>query len=150
SDLCVANSEYLTNYCKKYNKKSYYVGQGCKFDLFKEKKLGVIPDELKSIDSPIIGYIGALTSLRLDLELIEYIARKSPDWNIVLVGPQDEDFRNSKLHYLDNVFFLGSKEPAQLPTYINAFDVCMNPQALNDLTIGNYPRKIDEYLAMGK
>ena len=26
----------------------------------------------------------------------------------------------------------------------------MNPQALNPLTIGNYPRKIDEYLAMGK
>ena len=26
----------------------------------------------------------------------------------------------------------------------------MNPQILNDITIGNYPLKIDEYLAMGK
>ena len=26
----------------------------------------------------------------------------------------------------------------------------MNPQALNPLTLGNYPRKIDEYLAAGK
>ena len=26
----------------------------------------------------------------------------------------------------------------------------MNPQLINNLTIGNYPRKIDEYLAMGK
>ena len=26
----------------------------------------------------------------------------------------------------------------------------MNPQEVNALTIGNYPRKIDEYLAMGK
>ena len=26
----------------------------------------------------------------------------------------------------------------------------MNPQIVNDWTIGNYPRKIDEYLAMGK
>jgi glycosyltransferase involved in cell wall biosynthesis len=26
----------------------------------------------------------------------------------------------------------------------------MNPQKMNELTIGNYPRKIDEYLAMGK
>ena len=26
----------------------------------------------------------------------------------------------------------------------------MNPQLINDATIGNYPRKIDEYLAMGK
>ncbi len=29
-------------------------------------------------------------------------------------------------------------------------DVCMNPQKVNDITIGNYPRKVDEYLAMGK
>jgi hypothetical protein len=28
--------------------------------------------------------------------------------------------------------------------------VCINPQRVNDITIGNYPRKVDEYLAMGK
>ena len=33
--------------------------------------------------------------------------------------------------------------------FIN-FDVCINPQILNQMTIGNYPRKIDEYLAAGK
>jgi glycosyltransferase involved in cell wall biosynthesis len=30
------------------------------------------------------------------------------------------------------------------------FDICINPQQVNQLTIGNYPRKADEYLAMGK
>jgi glycosyltransferase involved in cell wall biosynthesis len=29
-------------------------------------------------------------------------------------------------------------------------DVCINPQLKNELTEGNYPRKIDEYLYMGK
>jgi glycosyltransferase involved in cell wall biosynthesis len=48
------------------------------------------------------------------------------------------------------VHFLGSKPPASLPAYINAFDVCINPQIVNAVTIGNYPRKIDEYLAAGK
>jgi glycosyltransferase involved in cell wall biosynthesis len=28
--------------------------------------------------------------------------------------------------------------------------VCINPQLLNTITRGNYPLKIDEYLAMGK
>lgn len=28
--------------------------------------------------------------------------------------------------------------------------MAINPQILNEVTIGNYPRKIDEYLAMGK
>jgi glycosyltransferase involved in cell wall biosynthesis len=33
---------------------------------------------------------------------------------------------------------------------MNALDVCLNPQLINEITIGNYPRKVDEYLALGK
>ena len=33
---------------------------------------------------------------------------------------------------------------------MNALDVCLNPQLVNEITIGNYPRKVDEYLALGK
>jgi len=51
---------------------------------------------------------------------------------------------------MDNVFFLGSRDASELPNYIKGFDVAINPQLINDATIGNYPRKIDEYLAMGK
>ena len=66
------------------------------------------------------------------------------------IGPEDEDFKESKLHSLQNVFFLGAKIPKTLPAYIAAFDVCINPQLISEVTIGNYPRKVDEYLAMGK
>jgi teichuronic acid biosynthesis glycosyltransferase TuaH len=45
---------------------------------------------------------------------------------------------------------LGSKPEKDLPGYIHSFDVCINPQLLNQMTIGNYPRKVDEYLAAGK
>jgi teichuronic acid biosynthesis glycosyltransferase TuaH len=54
------------------------------------------------------------------------------------------------LHQLENVYFLGPKKPEELGQYLSAFDLAMNPQELNEMTIGNYPRKIDEYLAMGK
>ena len=37
-----------------------------------------------------------------------------------------------------------------MPAYIHSFDICLNPQVISQVTIGNYPRKIDEYLAMGK
>eukprot|EP01136_Pigoraptor_vietnamica_P033199 Opistho-1_new@95824 len=59
-------------------------------------------------------------------------------------------FQQSRLHTMPNVHFLGSKKPADLPGYLQQLDVCLNPQLINPLTIGNYPRKIDEYLAMGK
>ena len=51
---------------------------------------------------------------------------------------------------MSNVYFLGRKEASELPNYVKGFDVATNPQLKNNLTIGNYPRKIDEYLAMGK
>lgn len=150
SDLVVANSVYLQQIAKNVNKHSYYVGQGCDLTLFNPDSVKEIPSELNAIKRPMIGYIGALKSSRLDIQTIEHIAIARPEWSIVLVGPEDEQFKSSKLHDLKNVFFTGSKPMDQLPNYLRYFDIAFNPQALNPLTIGNYPRKIDEYLAMGK
>jgi glycosyltransferase involved in cell wall biosynthesis len=150
SDLCVANSVYLANYCKKYNPNSFYVGQGCDLSTFKNDDTIAVPENLAAIKSPILGYVGALLSARLDENILLHLAEQRPNWSIVLVGPEDDDFKISRLHQLENVYFLGAQKPSSLPAYIKGFDVCLNPQAVNPLTIGNYPRKIDEYLAMGK
>lgn len=150
SDLCFANSEYLKNYCRQYNLNAYYVGQGCDVEIMNTEHQGAVPQDMIAIRQPIVGYVGALTSARLDIKLIEKIAKRLTHWNVVLVGPEDDSFKASKLHTLSNVKFLGAKNPEDLPKYISSFDVCINPQILNELTIGNYPRKIDEYLALGK
>lgn len=150
SDICLSNSDYLTDYCKKYNPNSYNVGQGCDLTAFTQINQLTIPDDIAAIKGPIIGYVGVLFSVRLDISILSYVALNNPEWNLVLIGPEDKQFLTSKLHQLSNVHFLGAKDPAMLPAYIKAFDVCINPQLLNELTIGNYPRKIDEYLAMGK
>ncbi|HPE43534.1 MAG TPA: glycosyltransferase [Bacteroidales bacterium] len=150
ADLVVANSTYLAEHAGQFNPHSYYVGQGCDVSLFDEKLVKEKPADLQPVSSPVIGYIGALFSLRLDIGVLEYLAEQRPDWSIVLVGPEDEAFKASKLHQMTNVHFLGSKPMEALPSYLNYFDVALNPQKLNEVTIGNYPRKIDEYLAMGK
>ena len=150
SDIAVANSTYLANYCKQYNPNSFYIGQGCDLGLFDKPEATIIPTDMQAIKKPIIGYIGALQSIRLDMQIVEHIATQKPDWQIVLVGPEDDAFNTSHLHKISNVFFLGPKPPNTLPAYINSFDVCINPQIVNEVTIGNYPRKIDEYLAAGK
>lgn len=149
SDLVLSNSEYLRMYSAKYNKNSYFVAQGCDFELLNKSNL-TQPEDLNGIITPIIGYFGVLTTLRLDIDLIQYIAEAFPECSIVLVGPEDEIFRKSILHTFKNVFFLGKKAPEEIFKYIKHFDICINPQLVNDLTIGNYPRKIDEYLALGK
>jgi len=150
ADLVVANSSYLSNYAHKFNVNSLDVGQGCDFTYFDSSLVYEGPNDLQHLTGPIIGYVGALVNIRLDISLLERLALKRPDWNLVLVGPEDEFFKRSKLHDLPNVHFLGRKDQSELARYVSNFDVCINPQLVNDLTIGNYPRKVDEYLAMGK
>ena len=151
ADVVLTNSEFFEDFCRQYNVNSYMVGQGCDVSLFNDEDDSIkIPDEFKDIPSPVFGYVGSLTSLRLDIELLEFVAEQKKDWSIVLVWPEDADFKNSNLHNLPNVFFLGRKDASELPNYVKGFDVTTNPQLKNNLTIGNYPRKIDEYLAMGK
>ncbi len=150
ADAALANSLYLRDYCAGFNPQSFYIGQGCNLDLFDVQKNYSKPVELEHISSPIIGYVGALTTERLDIGIIELIAKANTNWNVVLVGPEDEAFQKSVLHDLPNVHFTGRKPLEQLPAYVKSFDVCINPQLINEITIGNYPLKVDEYLAMGK
>lgn len=151
ADVVVCNSTLYAEYGANYNKHSYMVGQGCDTSLFNDLERDIsIADDIKEISKPIIGYVGFLSSRRLDIEIISHLAKARPNWSIVLVGPEDEKFAESELHHLTNVHFLGSRDSSELPNYIKGFDVTMNPQLINDATIGNYPRKIDEYLAMGK
>lgn len=150
ADIAIGNSKYMLKYLKRFNPNSYFVGTGCDIKIFNGRETYPIPDDLKSIPHPIVGYTGALIVDRLDINIIEHIARTLENWSVVLIGPEDRTFAKSILHHIPNIYFLGLKKPEELPIYVSHFDVCINPQLINQLTIGNYPLKIDEYLAMGK
>jgi glycosyltransferase involved in cell wall biosynthesis len=150
SDLIVTHSDYLMGLLKPHNANIYNVGSGIDISLFDAAREYAVPAELRSLKRPVVGYVGALTSSRLDVEAFVRIAQEKPGWTMVLVGPEDEVFKNSELHRLPNVVFCGRRPIGEIPAYIDSMDVCLNPQVINDITIGNYPLKIDEYLAMGK
>ncbi|MEJ7766281.1 MAG: glycosyltransferase [Chitinophagaceae bacterium] len=149
ADLVVTNSEYLASQARKINKNSYDMGQGCYPANFLEN-IDTVPDDIKNMKGPVIGYTGYISAWRIDVDILVYIARQLPECSIVLVGPVDILFQIDEVKDLGNIFFLGTKPADELPAYIKQFDVCINPQVLNEMTMGNYPRKIDEYLAMGK
>lgn len=147
-DAVICNSEYLMDIAKQYNANSSFVGQGCDYSLF-ERQIETNYVYLNK-DKPVIGYVGALNSQRLDLPLLEQLTARNPQWKWVFVGPEDSNFQASCMHKLQNVVFTGSKPQEELSKHIESFDVAINPQQVNEVTIGNYPRKIDEYLYMGK
>lgn len=150
SDLIVANSPQLAAFARQYNKRSFDVGQGVDLSAYDLSLEFNEPIEFEAIPKPRIGYIGDITSLRLDADLIYEVAKSKPDYSFVMIGRVDKLFAAHAMNGLQNVHFLGSVAKNKVPTYMSALQVCLNPQLLNELTIGNYPRKVDEYLALGK
>ena len=150
SDLVVCNSPQLADFARSFNEKSYDIGQGVDLSAYDSTVNFTVPHEIESIPSPRIGYIGDINSLRLDADLIFELAKSKPDYSFVMIGREDKLFATHALHSLKNVYFLGSIPKIRVPDFMSCLNVCLNPQLLNEITNGNYPRKVDEYLALGK
>ncbi len=150
SDLVVCNSPQLAEFASRFNNKSFDIGQGVDLSAYDSALSFITPSNISSIPEPRIGYIGDINSLRLDADLIYNVAKNKPDYSFIMIGNEDKVFAGHTLHTLKNVYFPGSIPKNMVPTYMSAFQICLNPQALNEITNGNYPRKVDEYLAFGK
>ncbi|WP_281644107.1 glycosyltransferase [Bacteroides zoogleoformans] len=150
ADIVLTNSVFFTEELKSINSNIYTTNTGVDLELYNARINHERPADMADIPLPIIGYVGAIIQSRIDGELLYAVAQQLVEYNFVFVGPEDEYFRNHALHQLKNTFFLGRKDVHMLPQYIRHFDVCTNPQYVNPITEGNYPLKIDEYLAMGK
>lgn len=150
SDLVVCNSPQYADFSRPFNPKSFDIGQGVDLSAYNPDMEFELPKEFESIPEPRIGYIGDINSLRLDPDLLHDLAKSKPDYSFVIIGGEDQVFKEHALHSLKNVYFPGSIAKHTVPQYMSALHVCLNPQKLNEITNGNYPRKVDEYLAMGK
>ncbi|WP_235954590.1 glycosyltransferase [Cyclobacterium salsum] len=129
-----------------------YFPNAADFNLFKsafENKIP-LPDELKNLPRPIIGYTGNICH-RIDYELLKGICENNPEKSMVLVGPRNHwGHTNVDLDKLPNLHFTGPKKIEQLPSYLAHFDVLILPFLCNEVTRSIYPLKINEYLASGK
>jgi hypothetical protein len=107
-----------------------------------------LPPDEATIPRPRIGYAGVIDE-RLDLALIERMARENPAWQLVLIGPVVK-IEEEALPRAQNIHYLGPKRYDDLPHYLAGWDVAMMPFALNDATRFISPTKTPEYLAAGR
>jgi glycosyltransferase involved in cell wall biosynthesis len=111
------------------------------------RKTQADPVDQQSLPYPRIGYSGVIDE-RFDLNLLEEIARRRPDWQFVLLGPVVK-IDPATLPQGPNLHYLGMKSYADLPTYFSNWQVALLPFALNESTRFISPTKTPEYLAAG-
>jgi len=132
-----------------YRVKSCIVGNGVDYEHF-SKPVPKAPD-LAEISGKILGFAGAIKWL--DIELLEMIAKRFDNHNIVLIGPVIEMDLIDEIHRLAvkyrNVYYLGEKSYDLLPSYIQYFDVGLLPYIKNEYSETLNPGKLYQYLAAG-
>jgi glycosyltransferase involved in cell wall biosynthesis len=139
----------------KFSDKVYYMPNVADYGHFSGavKEDTAIPEELAQVVAPRLGFIGALSAYKLDMELLAYIAERHPIWSIVLIGETGEGEQRadlSRFEKLKNIHILGGRPYKSLPGYIKGFNVCLLPNCINDYTRNMFPMKFFEYLASGK
>ena len=155
ADLVLATTDAIYQEKKELNRNTYLVPNVGDFEHFssaRDPDLGTA-DDVGRLKKPVIGFIGAVTDYKLDISLLEEVARDRPDWSIVLIGPVCRPcslFNSSSLRERENVHVLGKVPYERLPAYVKGFDVCIIPYAMNEYTRGVFPIKFFEYMATGK
>ena len=147
SDLVLTTSRLLFNEKAKLNANCIFVPNATEFDHFNYSPQH-LPGELSNIRKPIIGYYGAISDW-FDIQLLADLSSARPNWNFVLIG-RAENTDIFPIQHAHNVFLLGEKPYAFLPSYLQYFDACIIPFKKIQLTEATNPVKLFEYLSAGK
>jgi glycosyltransferase involved in cell wall biosynthesis len=110
---------------------------------------GPVADVLAGIPGPRLGYIGSIDERAFDGPLVASVARLRPDWSFVLVGGATPAGLRA-LDGLPNVHLLGPMEYARVPSFLRGVDVCLIPYRTDGRARYVHPKKLYEYLAVGK
>jgi glycosyltransferase involved in cell wall biosynthesis len=148
ADIVFATSRPLVEKLSKLNPRTYLASHGVQYAQFAGalEPSTPAPADLAALPRPLLGFYGLIEEW-LDLELIAYLARRHPDWSIVLIGKLCVD--TAACRGLPNVHFLGRKPHAELPQYCKPLDVALIPHKVNELTRHMNPIKLREYLSAG-
>jgi len=148
SDVVFVTANSLLESKAPYNENTYLASHGVDrghFAVAVDDSTQVHP-EIRDLPGPVLGFFGLIHDW-VDLDLIEDLAKRRPNWSIVLIGKATVNV--ARFDAIDNVHLLGRRSYDDLPAYCKGFDVALIPFVVNELTIHVNPIKLREYLSAG-
>ncbi|MEW6558533.1 MAG: glycosyltransferase, partial [Elusimicrobiota bacterium] len=149
ADLIFTVSESLKSFFIDSKNEVYCISNGVNIDYFRTQKIENIPEDMKNITKPIVGYAGKIQD-RIDVDLVEFVAENLPQINFAFIGQIINKKTIKSLLQYKNIHYLGDKHYSLLPRYLSFFDICIIPHKVSTLTVSMNPLKLYEYLAAVK
>lgn len=111
-------------------------------------------ERLRAMPRPRLLFSGNLAPHKVDLALLDELARLRPQFSFVLVGPEwegaDAQRLLGRLRVRPNVLLTGHVRYGDLPAYLHEADTLLIPYVRNQATRAVFPLKFFEYLATGR
>jgi len=146
SDVVLANCEPVRAAMREFAPEVHLVPNACEYPPPPDD--GRVPPDLARLRGPIIGYVGNLSS-RIDIGLLDHVARARPGWQIVLIGSAHLSRDVLVLDRHPNVHFLGVRPYAEVQRYVRAFDVGIVPHLDDAMTRSMNPLKAYLFCSLG-
>lgn len=104
------------------------------------------PADQAALPGPRVGFYGVIDD-RVDLDLVDGLARLRPDLQLVMIGPV---VGSARLPRRKNLHWLGARPYRDLPAYLAGWDVALLPLARHSNTVPHGISRMPEYLAAGR
>jgi glycosyltransferase involved in cell wall biosynthesis len=127
--------------------RAVFIDHGVDLEHFRRREPAEEPADLRAIPHPRVGFFGGIDDYVVDLDLMEQLARRLPDAQLVIVG--DATCSMSRFESHPNVHWLGFRPYEEIPRYGSGFDVAIMPWLDNEWIRHSNPIKLKEYLALG-
>jgi len=148
ADLVLTGGVSLYEARKSMHDNIHAFPSGVELEHFASVRSGVTPAaDIANLPGKILGFYGVIDE-RIDLGLLDHVARARPDWSIVMVGPLAK-IGHHELPRRPNLHFIGPRNYQDLPAYLAGWNVALMPFAINEATRFISPTKTPEYLAAG-
>lgn len=152
-DIAFCTSKRLTDFASHFNERAFYLPNTWEDIPHPPQGLPGSFRHLGGRKKKKIGFLGNINDW-LDLDLVDYIARKVQDANLLFVGPINGSAafkrRFEKLVNEKKLIYMGPVLQSRIGTAIDRFDVCIVPYAIDHFKIYVHPNKLYYYLSRGK
>lgn len=142
----------VEDYARRYPGHPFHLLHDAVSSDFITRPSGPVPREVDAIRQagrPLVGCIGQINR-NYDWELLEKAATANPGTQFVFIGNlfEEGEITNRIRRFFDrgNVHWLGRIEHERLPSFLHAFDICLNPLAISDHNHRRDPLRIYDYL----
>lgn len=148
ADVVLVNSPYLARQLEVRHPQVHCLIDAIDQQHFSDHQSAPEAERQAVLPRPRLGFFGTIDE-RLDVDLLDQLARAHPDWQLILVGPVIHLEEEVRLPQRPNIHYFGWERYEHLPHFLVGWDLCILPLRQEACSCFTNPSRLLEHVATG-